>query len=551
MTSNDTDHPRRAVVVGAGIGGSALTLLLAQAGLQVTLLEKNRFLGGSCAGYDKQGFQIDFGTHMFSRGPRGPLGEVLRRAGEPRAVEFLRTHDIAEVRFQAPGDPTEIRSIPLPSQLHRFPLLGARMVAAMGLNPIEAAQVGLMLTRLLTISERAADAWNHRTIEEFVARFTRNPRIAAALGFLLGLYFVIPPWEVSAGEAMYCFKRMMRDNWLSYPRGGAKAIPTTYCRLAEGHGAEVRTGVAVRRIVIEDGCARGVELDDGSRLDADLVISTSSVRSTALHLCDPARLPADYVESAGRIKGSQIAIQAKIALDAELVDAGCLMGALGDGVDLMNLDGETTRTMFGQLVGGRVPDVVPFYCPVPTNFDASLAPPGHQLLTVCVAAPTSDVSERDPATDWDEALMRTMRTIVPGLDDHILFVDHMSVPWVERWIGKEFGPAISTAQRPDQVGELRPSVTTPVEGLYLAGCGAGGRGVGTELAADSAMECAETILDDLGRARPQRWDTPRHRVTGFPRVIRHALLPTPVVDRSAAPAPETQARPKAEAPLGC
>lgn len=529
MTSDEGPGRPHVVIIGAGIGGSALAALLAHAGLSVTLLEKNSHLGGSCAGYEKQGFQIDFGTHMFSRGPRGPLGEVLRRCGEPRAVEFLRTNDIAELRYQH-GGVGEIKAIPVPSQLHRLPLFGTRTVAAMGLNPVEVAQAGAMFSYLLTMNDDATDAWRDRTVEEFVARFTQNPRVAATFGFLLGLYFVIPPWETSAGEAIYCFQRMIRDNWLSYPRGGAKAIPTAYCRLAEDEAAAIRTNVGVRRILIEDRRARGVELDDGSRIDADLVVSTSSVRSTVLHLCDPALLPDDYVEWAGRIKGSQIAVQAKIALDAKLVDAGCLVGALGDGVDLMNIDATSTRSMFTQMVEGRVPDIVPFYCPVPTNFDPSLAPPGHQLLTVCVAAPTNDVSDRDPAADWDEALMRTMRSVVPDLDEHILFVDRMSVSWIERWIGKEYGPAISTAQRPDQVGDSRPSVTTPIDGLYMAGCGAGGRGIGTELAADSAMECAETILDRLGRALPRRWQTSRHQAPNPLRTLQNALLPTRVVD---------------------
>ena len=530
MSSEDLTGQPRAVVIGAGIGGTALTALLARAGLSVTLLEKNAFLGGSCAGYEKQGFKIDFGTHMFSRGPRGPLGEVLRRCGEPRAVEFLRTHNITELRYQDP-ETKRIKSVPVPSQLYRFPLFAARMVRSMGLDPVEATQVGSMFATLLTMDDRAVDGWEHRTIEEFVGHYTDNPRVAATFGFLLGLYFVIPPWETSAGEAIYCFQRMIRDNWLSYPRGGASAIPTTYCRLAEDRGAEIRTNAGVRRILIEGGRARGVELDDGSRIDADLVVSTSSVRSTVLRLCDPVDLPADYVERASEIKGSQIAVQAKIALDAELVDAGCLVGAIGDGVDLMNIDATSTRSMFTQMVEGRVPDIVPFYCPIPTNFDPSLAPPGHQLLTVCVAAPTNDVTDRDPAADWDEALMRTMRSVVPGLEDHILFVDRMSVSWMEHWNGKEFGPAISTAQRPDQVGDARPAVTTPIDGLYLAGCGAGGRGVGTELAADSAMECAETILDHLGRARPSGWTSARHRSPSLLHTARNALMPTRVVDQ--------------------
>jgi prolycopene isomerase len=105
-------------------------------------------------------------------------------------------------------------------------------------------------------------------------------------------------------------------------------------------------------------------------------------------------------------------------------------------------------------------------------------------------------------------MLRTIRRVVPGLDEHAVFVDTFDVSFIESWIGKEFGPAVSTGQTPDQVGRRRPPVYTPVRGLYLAGCNAGARGVGTELAASSAMECVDRILADLGRelrphARPR------------------------------------------------
>jgi prolycopene isomerase len=57
-------------------------------------------------------------------------------------------------------------------------------------------------------------------------------------------------------------------------------------------------------------------------------------------------------------------------------------------------------------------------------------------------------------------------------------------------------------------------VWTPVRGLYLAGCNAGARGVGTELAAASAMECVDRILVDLGR------ELRAPRPSPLPRVVR-------------------------------
>jgi prolycopene isomerase len=247
-----------------------------------------------------------------------------------------------------------------------------------------------------------------------------------------------------------------------------------------------------------------VELADGSSLPASLVVSTSSLRTTTLSLVGGEHFPADYVDRARKIRGSYIAVQAKIGLTKPLVRAGCIVGGVGENVDLSGVSASELRTMFSHVVDGRVPPIVPFYCPVPTNFDPGLAPPGHQLLTVCAVAPTTDVTLHDPPRAWEEAMLRTIRRVVPGLDEHVAFIDTFSVDFIERWIGKEFGPAVSTGQTPDQVGRRRPPVHTPVRGLYLAGCNAGARGVGTELAAASALECVDRVLADLGRELPAR-----------------------------------------------
>jgi prolycopene isomerase len=503
-----------AIVVGGGIGGTAATLLLAKAGVPVTLLEKNRRIGGSCSGYEKQGFTIDIGTHMFCRGPMGPLGDVLRRVGADGAIDFRRTRDIAELRFpeRAGSKPSKgstddgVERIAVPASIHRMPRFAYDVARALEMSIPDAIRAARLFTHILAMGEDEVREWDERTIEEFLQPYVDHAPTIGLFGFLLGLYFILPYWEVSAGEAIGSFQRMARDNFLSYPRGGSIAIPSTYVRLAEEHGAEVRTGVGVKRIVVRDGRVRGVELADGTLVPASVVISTSSVRTTVMHLVGAEHFPAEYVDRAKAIRGSYIAVQAKIGLKKKLVDAGAIVGGVGETMDLFNVTTGDLKEMFAAVTRGEIPPIVPFYCPVPTNFDPSLAPPGHQLLTVCAVAPTSDIALRDPGHAWEEAMLRTMRRVVPGLDENALFIDRFSVDFIEKWIGKEFGPAVSTGQTPDQVGAKRPLVYTPVRGLYLAGCNAGGRGVGTELAAASAIECVDRVLADMGRspyARPE------------------------------------------------
>ncbi len=497
---------QRAVVVGSGIGGSVAAMLLAHAGIPTTLVEKNRRIGGSCSGYDKQGFHVDIGTHMFCRGDKGPLGEVLRRVGRAGAIDFRRTHDIAELRFaHALDGRDEITHVRVPAELRRMPRFAWNLARAMRLPPVEALRAARLFARILTMSDAEVAAWDEKPLDQFVAQYTHHGPTLGVFGFLLGLYFILPFWETSAGEALHCFRAMAFDNSLSYPRGGSIAIPSAYVKIAEEHGAEVRVGTGVKRIVVSDGAARGVLLEDGTLLPATIVVSTSSLRTTVLRLVGESHFPSAYVDRVKKIRGSYIAVQAKIGLKKKLVDAGAICGGVGEGaLDLINVSQVDLEKMFDAMKRGFVPPIVPFYCPVPTNFDPSLAPPGHQLLTACAVAPTSDVTLRDPPREWEEAMMRALRRVVPGLDENVVFIDRFSVDFIEKWIGKEFGPAVSTAQTPDQVGKNRPPVHSPVKGLYFAGCNAGARGVGTELAAASAMECAERVLFDIGRDVPGR-----------------------------------------------
>lgn len=70
-----------AIVIGTGIGGLAEGLLLAHAGKKVALFEKNDILGGRFCSWKKDGFTLDMGVHVISRGGKGPLVEVLERCG--------------------------------------------------------------------------------------------------------------------------------------------------------------------------------------------------------------------------------------------------------------------------------------------------------------------------------------------------------------------------------------------------------------------------------------------------------------------------------------
>ena len=79
-----------AIVIGAGIGGLASALLLAESGKKVALFEKTARTGGRLGSSARDGFTVDYGVHLISRGPKGPLIQLLERCGIEPGIEFTK-----------------------------------------------------------------------------------------------------------------------------------------------------------------------------------------------------------------------------------------------------------------------------------------------------------------------------------------------------------------------------------------------------------------------------------------------------------------------------
>ena len=77
------------IVIGGGIGGTAVGALLSHGGLKTLLVERNEVVGGRCSTYEREGFKIDVGVHSFGRTGKGPLGRVLSMIGMEDAVEWV------------------------------------------------------------------------------------------------------------------------------------------------------------------------------------------------------------------------------------------------------------------------------------------------------------------------------------------------------------------------------------------------------------------------------------------------------------------------------
>lgn len=476
------------IVVGTGVGGSVTAALLANAGLHTLVIEKNRALGGVLASYEREGFKLDFGSHLIACGERGALGHALQRAGIGRP-RFL-THPIP-VRSRG------MFEITAPEHRRGLPAVALAAVRQLGLTASESARLARMMFHVFTLTEWELRRWDHRTLDQFVREYTDHPGAYFLFSFLASIFYVLPPWQVSAGEAIRGLRAVLGAYQLSYVEGGMDSIAHSLLECVVAAEGDIVIDQRVD-LIRRRGETIVVVTEDGTEYTAP-VVACNMAPADLVEIVDGA-LPDEYLARALGVRGSGNAHQVKLALSRKLVDEGCLIAGVSlSGKTLADLSIDLMRDTVSSIEEGRVSDPIAIYAPVPTNYEPSLAPEGGQLIVASIYGPVCDMPA-DGTRVWREHAMAALRSIIPGLDDALVFSEFTPIRAVAGWMGKGNRGAICNGQFPDQVGRDRLPCATPIAGLYIVGDGAGGRGIGTELAAASAMEAVDAIL----QARAQR-----------------------------------------------
>jgi phytoene dehydrogenase-like protein len=459
---------KNVVVIGAGVGGAASGALLARAGFDVTVLEAHEFPGGRCASLDRDGFRYDFGVHMFSLGDRGPHGEVNRRLGGD--LRWVSRNPSCRVMGKMEFDfPLDVR--PLVRQAALARRLGVRVRNLPG------------AFRLFRALMRGVDAdGNDRvTLREYVSRFTDDPAIHLFVNCVCQLYFALSYHEASAGEFIGSFSRMFQAASFGYPVSASGSIPESFLRGIERFGGRIRLGEAAERIRVENGRATAVETARGD-YPADIVVSNCGMVRT-LDLAGREKFPEAYVKKAEAFRYSNPYVTVKYALKRPVVPYPVVF-------HMPNLPAEE---VFAYIDRNIPPEDPYIFMPVPTNHDPGLAPWGKQLVVAGTPAPAGASDELCRAI-LDRVHAKVCE-LFPDLEGALLWKSYSTRRDASRITGHPAGEAIGLGQVPGQVGPDRPSLRTPVQGLWLVGADAGARGIGTEMASASALLLADALTN--------------------------------------------------------
>jgi prolycopene isomerase len=474
---------RKVVVIGSGVGGAGISALLQRAGFDVLLLERNAFPGGKASTFEQDGFFYDTGVHYNAQGPKGPLAVLSQRVQGD--LQWIVKDPYALLVY---GD----KAIHLPQGMRTSKFLYEFATKILRVRPRNWLGVLRAYRKIVGIrTEQDAEPYDSISLKEFCDRYTDDELFHGYISWFCMLGLCIPYTEASAGEFMLAMTQYVQKASVCYPKGGFKAIPESYIRALERDGGKVMYKNPVKRIVVEDGEALGVEAD--RFYEADVVVSNAGIRKT-LSLVGEEHFPPEYVKRMKGLKYSYSAVTIKYLLDKPVFSKP----------NIVHYDPDTDlEAAYRDIEAGKVPEDkdLTIWLSIPSNHDPALAPPGKQLmLTFTIGGPP----ELKNAPLWDKILDRLDKKILslyPEMEKHIIRRIKTTPKTSAEIAGRETGDIIGLAQRYDQVGKNKPSPATPVKGLYLVGCSAGGRGIGTEQAGDSALKVSEMILKDLATQR--------------------------------------------------
>jgi phytoene dehydrogenase-like protein len=275
-------------------------------------------------------------------------------------------------------------------------------------------------------------------------------------------------------------------NW-GFAEGGMGAVADACRRSAEALGATIRTNARVQQVLIRNGEAEGVVLDNGEELRAPVVVTACHPKVTFLKQIDRKELPAEFVRDIENWKCRSGVVKINLAL-AELpkFKAGPTDGGhehLTGSVELC-LSTDYAETAFQEARSG-VPATRPFVDGViPTLFDKTLAPEGKHIFsmfTQYVPHEWSEAPYREELEAYADRVIDCYTELAPNLKGSILHRQVIGPYDMEQELGLIGGNIFHGELSVDQLFHMRPApgyadFRTPIQGLYQASsaCHAGG-----------------------------------------------------------------------------
>ncbi|MGE0212672.1 MAG: phytoene desaturase family protein [Parvibaculaceae bacterium] len=527
---------RDAIIIGAGHNGLVAACYLARAGLDVTIVEKNDWVGGATTSRELYpGFLYSNCSYVLSllrpeimrdlELPRHGLqvipyegGAVLTQDGGYLASYRNHESNRREIaRFSKRDAEAYDRYSRDVLRQCRFirPMLMRTAPDPASFRPRDIQELLFMGRHFWNLGEREMSEtvrfWT-MSVSEFLDEYFETPVVKAYLAVSGIIGTALGP--MSPGSAYVLLHHYMGEvdgnvgAW-GYARGGMGAVSRTLAQSFEASGGEIRKGKGVERIVVRNGRAAGVVLEGGEEIYGRLVVSSADVKRTFLKLTDEKELPGPFLKRVKNFKIRGSSGKVNIALDgvpkfpALPDDSPCYRGDLHFTDTIERMEKAYDDWKAGTWSRDPFLDMM-----IPTLLDPTMTPPGKHFMSCFVqyCPPKVHGQEWTPADrdGFAKSVIDQISDYSPNFRDLILHMEVRTPKEIEEQTGMTEGNIFQGELTFDQLLFNRPvpgyaQYRSPVQGLYM--CGSSTHPGGGVMGAPGRNAAAE-ILRDLKQPAP-------------------------------------------------
>jgi len=293
---------------------------------------------------------------------------------------------------------------------------------------------------------------------------------------------------------------------------GSHRLGSVLGRVIMEGGGQIRTSQLIRRIIIENNTAVGVEMDDGSVYEAEkALVSSIDPHQTFLKLIDRKELNEEFVEMIeGWMWEKWSLLTVHLAIEGKPDFTAAKSNTEINNALVYVLGYETVDDLINHwkaIDGGELLDNAGFECCFPSIHDPVQAPAGRCTGLISQMAP---YQLKEGVERWynrnlrEEQIWRCVNTLdkyAPGIKDQVLW-PFISTPLdVEnKFHDMVKGSIKQGAYHPFQMGYNRPNGEcsdhrTPIKNLYLCGASSHSGGLVTF---GPGYVAANRVAEDLG-----------------------------------------------------
>ncbi|KAJ3031214.1 UNVERIFIED_CONTAM: hypothetical protein HDU68_005820 [Siphonaria sp. JEL0065] len=498
-----SETKQRIVIVGTGVGGVTMAARMASQGHDVQVFEKNDFVGGRCSLIKKDGFRFDQGPSMLL------MPHVFKQTYTDLGLEYEKVLDVRKCKTNYKIHYPDNDSITLTSNLVEMKNELERIEPGSFkryLAFIQEAQYNHDTSLDMVLTKNFKHWWDLLSLENAIAGirmkivyswwdracvYFKSDKLKKAFTFQ-SMYMGMSPYDAPGAYTLLAYTEAA--DGIHYPIGGFNKVCSTLEDIAKERGATFTYNAGVKSIDVDQitGLASGVTLENGEKIEADIVICNQDLVTAYNTLLPPTR----YARTLQTKNQTCSTVSFYWGLNKKLPEDNFH----AHNVFMANEYKPSFDCIFKDFT---LPDSPSFYIHIPSRIDPSAAPEGCE--TIAVLVPTGVITETTSPQEIKAIHARARASVIAAIQSRI-----PNCTDFESWIASETvntpyewqekfslwkGSALGLSHEIMQVVYMRPQMRHEKYGnLFFVGASAQpGTGVPVVLCGAKILE--KEILD--------------------------------------------------------